>query len=106
VPTTSTKMTANITAYSAMSCPASSPQNLSTVTNHYVEKKTLGWTVPVAECPKAIGAGFAETGCFFAKAMSSRSILRCSCGMRTPGWVMQRFFHSPQEPAQWRISND
>jgi hypothetical protein len=75
VPTTSTKMTANITAYSAMSCPASSTQNLSTVINHYVEKKTRGWTVPVAECPKAIGAGFAETGCFFAKAMSSRSIL-------------------------------
>jgi hypothetical protein len=62
----------------------------------YVEKNTWGCAVPVADCPKAIGAGFAETGRFFANAMSSRSILRCSCGMGKIGWVTYRFFHSPQ----------
>ena len=52
--------------------------------------------MPVADCPKAIGAAFAETGCFFANAMSSRSILRCSCGMGRLGCVIRGFFHGPQ----------
>ena len=41
-----------------------------------------------------MGAGFAETGFFFASAMSKRSILRCSCEMGRLGWVMEIFCHS------------
>jgi hypothetical protein len=66
----------------------------------YVEKKTRGCAVPVAESPQATGADFAETGFFFANAMSKRSILRCSCRMGRLGWVMKKFCHSPQGPAQ------
>jgi len=46
--------------------------------------------VPVAECPKAIGAGFADTGRFFANAMSNRSTLRCSWGMERLGCVIRQ----------------
>ena len=60
------------------------------VTSGYVEKKTRGLAVPVADCPQAIGAGFAETGCFFASAMSSLSILRCSCEMGRVDCVIQK----------------
>jgi len=62
----------------------------------YVEKNTHGCAVPVADCPKAIGAGFAETGRFFARTRSSWSILRCSCEMGRIGWVIQVLFHNPQ----------
>ena len=62
----------------------------------YVEKNTRGCAVPVADCPKAIGAGFAETGCFFARTRSNWSILRCSCEMGRLGCVIQKLFHNPQ----------
>jgi hypothetical protein len=71
----------------------------------YVEKNTRGCAVPVADSPKAIGAGFAETGCFFARTRSSWSILRCSCGMGRLGCVIQKLFHNPQGLPSCLISN-
>ena len=76
------------------------------VVSGYVEKNNRGWAVPVAVCPYAIGAGFAETGCFLASWMSSCSILRCSCGMGRLGCVMSGFFHSLAGLHSWPISND
>src|SRR5579859_6950726 len=72
----------------------------------YVEKKTRGFAVPVANCPWVIGAGFAEMGCFLASAISSRSILRCSCGMGRLGCIMRTVCHSTDESHSWRISNE
>src|SRR5579872_1310563 len=71
----------------------------------YVEKNTRGCLVPVADCPKASGAGFAETGRLFANAMSSCSILRCSCGMGRLGCIMRTVCHSTDDLHSWRISN-
>ena len=63
----------------------------------YVEKNTRGCAVPVvADCPKAIGSGFAETGSFFARTRSSWSILRCACETGRLGCVIQKLFHNPQ----------
>jgi len=72
----------------------------------YVEKNTRGCAVLVADCPKAIGAGFAETGCFFARTRSSCSILRCSCEMGRLGCVIQKLFHNPQGLPSCLISKD
>jgi hypothetical protein len=63
----------------------------------YVEKNTRGCAVPVvADCPKAIGSGFAETGSVFARTRSSWSILRCACETGRLGCVIQKLFHNPQ----------
>jgi hypothetical protein len=61
--------------------------------------------VPVADSPKAIGAGFAETGCFFARTRRSWSILRCSCGLGRLGCVIEKLFHNPQGLPSCLISN-
>jgi len=54
----------------------------------YVEKNTRGFSVPVADFPKEIGAGLAEMGFFFARTVSSCSILRCSCETGRFGRIM------------------
>lgn len=73
--------------------------------SRYVEKNTRGCSVPVTDLPSAIGAGLAETGCFFASAISNCSTLRCSCKTEGLARIMGIFFHSPCALHSWRISN-